>query len=156
MKRAITAILLVCLITALGCVKSTDTPNKEVTTLDLSLPTGASWDADAETDGIEVYIQPRNANDRIVEANGTLSAKLYESKYESLFSTERVKGDLVQEWSNISINKSDFSWNGILVRLEYTSGFKPKEVEYGWLEVTLSVDGKEFETERDLVRLDKS
>jgi len=123
---------------------ATEKANK-VTTISIFLAQAKNWDADAEIDGIELTLQPRDSKDDIVAIDGVLSARLYESDYSPNF--EPVKGKLIQEWNNIPINESDFSWNGVKVHLEYPKDFKPGENDKGWLELTFKTkDGKKFET----------
>jgi len=118
---------------------------KAVTTIDIGWPMAKNWDADPEVDGIEFGLTPKDAEDKMVETPGVVSAKLW---LERPF-PETGKGDLVQEWSNIQVTKDDYDWlMGVTIRLEY-KGFEPKEMQFGILEVSLvTPDGKSF-TARD-------
>ncbi|MBR9682554.1 MAG: hypothetical protein GOV02_02675 [Candidatus Aenigmarchaeota archaeon] len=123
-----------------------------VQTLELFLAMGKSWDADADPDGIEVTIMPKDRDDDLVKTAGTLSAKLYYREYDDEFNA--VKGDFIEEWTNIQVTKSDYGFMGAEIRLEYKSGFVPKGSDYGWLDVTLiTPDGKSFSAKYDIVML---
>ncbi|MBE9512948.1 MAG: hypothetical protein IMY77_02685 [Chloroflexi bacterium] len=99
-----------------------------------------NWDADPEVDGIEFNLTPKDAEDNVVETPGVVSAKLWLR----LEYPEARKGNLVQEWSNIQVDKDDYDWlSGASIRLEYKD-FQPKG-QIGILEVTLETpDGKSF------------
>lgn len=113
-----------------------------VVTVELMLPQGKSWDADPEIDGIEVYVSPKDANDKLVKAEGTLDAKLWTAEYD--YSTmERVKGDLIGEWSNVAVRSSNYDYLGSKVRLEF-SDYESSGLQTGILEVTFKTSGKEF------------
>jgi hypothetical protein len=112
-----------------------------------------NWDADPEVDGIEFHLTPKDAEDKMVETPGVVSAKLW---LKPSFLEEKEKGDLVQEWSGIQITKDDYDWlMGVTIRLEY-KGFEPKEMQFGILEVTLvTPDSKSFTARESSVMLAK-
>lgn len=114
----------------------------EVVTIDIGWPMAKSWDADPELDGIEIQLTPKDAEDRTVETEGVVSARLW---LERSFMEGGGKGDLVQEWSGIQVTKDDYDWlMGATIRFEY-KGFQPKRMQLGILEVTLvTPDGKSF------------
>lgn len=121
-----------------------------VTTLDIGWPMPVNWDADADIDGIEFQLQPKDAKDKMVETPCVVSAKLW---FRQSLLEGGGKGDLIQEWSNIQITEDDYDWWGATIRLEYM-GFKPEEFDYGILEVTIiTPDGKEFADQADSVLL---
>lgn len=125
----------------------------EVQTIDLGWPTPENWDADAETDGIEFNISPKDSKGDTVVTDGTINAKLYENVG---FAADQ-KGDLIQEWNNIKVSKDNFSFMGAKVRLEYKSGFKTTEpYAQGWLDITfVTPGGKEFNATQKNVFLEK-
>ena len=130
---------------------TTSTPT-QVATIDIGFPMGDNWDADPEVDGIEFHLTPKDAEDKMAETPGVVSAKLWlERQY-----PETGKGDLVQEWSNIQVTKDDYDWlMGVTIRLEY-KGFEPKEMQFGILEVSLvTPDGKSFTARGSSVMLAK-
>jgi hypothetical protein len=142
--------------TAPGNTQVQGSQNKtEVKSLDLFLAMGDNWDADAETDGIKLTLQPKDSKGNTVKANGTLSARLYENI--TGMSLDNKKGDLIQEWNNIKINKNNYEIFGVEVQLEYKPDFSPKaSYETGWLDITFKTeDGKEFSATKDTVFLKK-
>jgi len=114
----------------------------KVVTIDIGWPTPENWDADPDIDGIKFDLTPKDAEDRMVETPGVISAKLW---LEQSFLEGGGKGDLIQEWSNIQVTKDDYGWLlGATIRLEYEV-FQPQEMQFGILEVTLvTPDGKSF------------
>lgn len=125
----------------------------KVTTIDIGWPMSKNWDADPEVDGIEFDLTPKDAEDKMVETLGVVSAKLW---LEKSFLEGGGKGDLVQEWSNIQVTKNDYDWVwGVTIRLEY-KGFEPEEMQFGIFEVTLvTPDGKSFTARESSVMLAK-
>jgi len=119
-----------------------------VVSLDLfGFPIGKNWDADPEVDGIEVNIWPKDAQDKGVQALGTVSADLWLLK--SIFELE--KGELIQTWANIPVSKEDYGFiGGAILRLEYHA-FTPTGDQCGILEVTFTnPDGSFTATEEDI------
>lgn len=125
----------------------------EVATLNLWLASPENWDADAETDGIEVTISPKNSADRLVKENGTVSAKFYWD----IGLMDYKKGSLIQEWTDIPISEDDYDFRGAKVRLEYSPDFDLSKVDSfatGILELTFkTTDGSEFNAKDDSVYL---
>jgi len=119
-------------------------PTKVVTTLDIGFAMPKNWDADPDTDGIEFHLTPKDAQDKMVETPGVISAKLW-LQVTPPPSYSPQKGNLIQEWSNIQVTKDDYDWlMGATIRLEY-KGFQPTNMQFGILEVTLvTPDGKSF------------
>lgn len=123
---------------------NTITPNTAVQTLGIWLAKGGNWDADANYDGVEVTVQPKDSEDNIVKTDATVNAVLYKLVWDTN-KMENVKGDVIKNWS-VAIKENDFAWNGVTLRLDYPSEFIPKtSKDYGYLEVSLTTpDGKTF------------
>ncbi|MDO8625323.1 MAG: hypothetical protein Q7R47_04540 [Candidatus Diapherotrites archaeon] len=126
----------------------------QVKTLGIFLALAKSWDSDADTDGIELRVQPRDAKGNITTVNGTISAKLYQQ----LIGFGSEKGDLIQEWTNIPAREENYEYLGVVVQLEYEPDFKPEELPImlrsGILELTFKTeDGKEYSARDDYVSL---
>jgi len=116
-------------------------PAKAVTTIDIGFAMPKNWDADPDIDGIEFHLTPKDAEDKMVETPGVVSAKLWlQAQYPAT-----GKGNLIQEWSDIQVTKGNYDWlMGAKIRLEY-KGFQPTQMQFGILEVTLTTpDGKSF------------
>ncbi len=123
-----------------------------VTTLNIWLASGKNWDTDADVDGIQVTLRPEDKNGKIVQTDAIINAKLWYSKFDDDFN--RIKGKFIQEWSNITLSKDKFGLMGTEIRLEYKPDFKPKSMDTGWLEITMTTpDGKEFNARDDYVFL---
>jgi hypothetical protein len=106
----------------------------KVATIDIGWPMGANWDADADIDGIELYLTPKDSKGERVDTEGVISAKLW---LERSLLEGGGKGNLIQEWGDIQVKKDDYDWiGGATVHLEY-KGFKPEQLQLGTLEVTL-------------------
>jgi len=128
-----------------------------VQTLGLFLAQGKNWNSDPDADGVEVTIQPKDVNDDMVRAAGAISAKLWYSDLDSAFSN--VKGDFIQEWTNIRVSRDNYDFLGAEVRLEYKPEVKQsilshRKYQMGWLEIILTTpDGKSFTAKYDSVLL---
>lgn len=113
-----------------------------------------NWDADADPDGIEVTLEVKDRDGGGTTANGRLSAKLYSTTtdYETM---DKIKLDLLKEWDGIAIEKENYDWIGVKVRLEYGDMELPEDrYATGWLEITfVTEDGKEFNAQDDSVFL---
>lgn len=157
MNKAILLFALIGLIVLSGCTSKepvtagsdgfTETPEveAEVTTIAIGWGGGKNWDADAEDDGIEFRFEPKDSKDDIVKASGALTVKIYESNFESTFSFEKVRGDLIQQWDKIPISKYDFdSYSRLLVRLPYPANFDQKEYDRVWMEITFKTPNGEY------------
>ncbi len=119
----------------------------EVVTLDLFLPQMENWDGDAEVDGIEVTLQPRNKDDDIVKAQGTLTARAYTSGLDTS-TFKHVKGELLQEWKNIPVGQ-DYGFLGTKVRLEFAEDYVSIGTLY--VEFEFNYDGKTYNAVEDSV-----
>ena len=127
-----------------------------VQTVELFMATPDSWDADAETDGLELQVRPKDSTDQLVKASGTLSAQLYK-RADNALQPDAKKGELIQEWKNISINEENYDFWALKARLEYTTPIQADKYEMGWLEITFNTsDGKEFKAADDSVFLKKT
>ena len=148
MKRLIIGLIVVMLLVPFSCAPPAPAPmpapapTKIATILDIGYPLAQNWDADADIDGLELYLTPKDEEGIIVQAPGVVSAKLW---LERTFLEGGGKGDLVQEWNDIQVKKDDYYlWLGAKIRLEY-KGFRPKQMQFGILEVTfITPDGKSF------------
>lgn len=120
-------------------------PAKEVATIDLFSAKIDNWDADPEGDGIEVTINPKNKDDKQVEVEGILNARIY--KQELNYQTyEKEKTDLVKEWNGIPIG-TEYGFLGTTARLEFEDGFDYKKESglYGfYLEIEFVYNGKTY------------
>jgi len=156
MKRlAIIVILSSILLCSFGCAipkPSAPTDGGEGTTpsltgvayLDMDDACYRNTDADPKADELQVHIQPYGINDTPIDAEGVVSAKLWLAT--GLFKDVNKKGQLLQEWYGIHINKDDYGSQGALLRLEYNE-YVPEEGDYGILEVTFDTpDQKSFST----------
>lgn len=114
-----------------------------VQTLELYYAHAAKWTASADVSGIEVTLEPKDVNDKIVETDGTATIQLWNSTYKSISSMERVKSNSIQNWT-VTVSKDNYDYMGTKLRLNYKPGFIPQD-GYGWLEVMLTTpDGKNF------------
>jgi starvation-inducible outer membrane lipoprotein len=128
-------------------------PTTTVATLGTIFAITGNWDADAEDDGLELYINPKDAEDHLVAVDGVISATLWKRIREDPYSIEFVKGDVIKEWEGIEIKKSDFDFMGAEIRLEFDEDYTPEQYESGTLEVKLDVQGKTFEAVQESVLL---
>jgi hypothetical protein len=129
-----------------GCATPTTTPTSPSTTqvlvIDIGSPAAKNWDSDPEIDGIEFNLTPKDLQGKMAQTPGTVSAQLWLA--ESVIESGR-KGELIRQWSGIKITNSDYGTSsGARIRLEY-GNFRPAELQYGVLEVTLETpDAKKF------------
>lgn len=159
MKRlAIIVILFSILLASFGCAipkPSAPTDGGEGTTpsltgvayLDMDDACYRNTDADPKADELQVHIQPYGINDTPIDAEGVVSAKLWLAT--GLFKDVNKKGQLLQEWYGIHINKDDYGSRGALLRLEYNE-YVPEEGDYGILEVTFDTPDQKSFTAQDL------
>lgn len=114
---------------------------KEVATIDLFLAKMDSWDSDPSADGVEVTLQPRDKNDKSLEVNGVVNARIYTSELNT--STYKYeKSELVKEWNNVPVEKANYGFLGAKVRLEFDENFESASSYY--LEVDFVYNGKTF------------
>jgi len=161
MKAIIILALLVVLLTTLGCVKSADDADgmnlNEVEHLEIWSPAGANWDNDGETDGIEYHLQPRDSSGNIVKAAGTIEVQAWTTREQFIpgsFDTKLIKDKLIIQTEPIQLTRSSYAGNGSSGRVAYINDFIPTTYQMGWMEATLTVDGKEFVAIEKNVRLD--
>jgi len=127
------------------------TTSNEVTTLDIYLATGKSWDADADVDGLSVTVQPLDSEEKIVKTDGTYEATLWKHIQDANY--KNVKGDIIGSWSG-SVKSTNYKWNGIEMRLEYNQNVNIERHDTGWLELTFRTsNGKSFEAKDEYVFL---
>lgn len=142
-----------------------DIPPKHETSVQYLGETYASaknWDADAQIDGIEFRLEPKDTSDKLVSESGTLKAQLFQiayiKEYPSQLSTVSARGSLIASWENITVSETDYTaYSGAKVRLSYDSvNFDPRmlSLEYGWLDVTfVTPTNKTFNVTDGLVSL---
>ncbi len=119
-----------------------------VVMLDLWTASMKNWDEDPEADGIEATIAPRDKDDKMQYAVGVVNAKAYERNLNT--STYKYeKGELVKEWSNISITKDQYGFLGAPVRLEFDPSYAPADPLY--LEIEFVYNGKTYKAIKDSV-----
>ena len=129
---------------------------------DILYVSAKNWDEDAELDGLEFDLSPRDANDNSVSVEGTLTVKLIETvtDYEMYYDFESHDADELGTWSNIKINKENYGVLGATVRLSYddigyTPGKSGMSSKMGRVEITFkTADGKTFQTKYDDIFLD--
>ena len=126
-------------------------PPTQVVSIDIGWPSAKNWDTDADIDGIEVVLNPEDANKAVIQTAGVVSAKLW-SKQDYL--EGEPQGDPVQEWQNIQLAVKNYNYKfGATIRLEY-NGFTPSIYQMGTLEVTLQTpDGNIFSARAYSVKL---
>jgi hypothetical protein len=131
-----------------------------VTTIGTVYMLGKSWDADPEVDGLEFYLAPKDKDDSLVKADGTISIKLWKMvqvnfEYKCLKRAE----DLLDSWNNIVVSHNDYSIIlGATVRAEYKN-YDPTSDEYvfGCAEITFTTsDGKNFISLDDSIFINKA
>lgn len=122
-----------------------------------------NWDADAEIDGLEFTLRPRDLNDNMIPTDGTVKAKMWEYRcvdrdiiFEDVYCKKEDCGnnEPTENWS-IGIKKDGFGYSGTKIRLEYKEyNITDDEYKKGCLEIVLvTPDGKEFTVKKDTVFL---
>ena len=114
----------------------------EVTEIGFVVSASVNWDDDPEPDGVAFALRPQDAEGFMVEAEGSLSAKLWSQP--DVF-TEN-KGELIHEWNAMQVTRSDYSKKNLAatIRLEYED-YMPALGEWGILEVIFALpQGKNF------------
>ncbi len=115
------------------------------------LPRARNFDSDAERDGIDVVLSPKDAYGNLETTDGTINARIWRSAYD--VNGTRMHGDLIESWSGISISKSSYDDYGYRLVLPFRS-YVPQPNDYGFFEIALTTpDGKEFAAEEVLLSL---
>ena len=104
--------------------------------------------------GLEIMLIPRDSKGFVVEAEGTLNAKLW-LQYGS--GSEPILGDLICEWNNLQISKDDYTrFLGANIELIYTEVLDLWNA-VGFLEVTfISPDGSYLVNTYNSILISKS
>ena len=126
-------------------------PTQETTvqTLGEIFISAKNWDADAEIDGLEFTLSPRDKNDRLVMAKGVLDAKMWDNE---ICDTTQ---ESLEIWSlPVSEQNYDGIW-GAQIRLEYKNYvLNSDDFQRGCVEIKfVTNDGKEFTAKDDSVYL---
>jgi hypothetical protein len=119
----------------------------------------ANWDADVETDGICVQVQPLDTNGDVAAVSGTGAIELYAARQRKYHEAPQSGGwmtELMQRWS-ASVEPEQFGANGVLWRLPFAAEhpeFSSGVDNLGLVHVRLAVPGSGvFEQSLDGVRL---
>jgi len=114
-----------------------------------------NWDGDAEADGLEVTIYPKDDRDIFIKVGGKIEATLYKREFDSHYNVKR--GSWILRWTKyIAIDNCGFF--GCTIRLEREDLEEIDDKFYldniAILEVTLTTqDGKSFTATEDFVYL---
>jgi len=123
----------------------------KVAGLSTILPRARNFDTDAERDGIEVVLSPKDSYGNLETTDGTINARIWRSAYD--VNGTRMHGDLIESWSGISISKSGYDDYGYRLVLPFRS-YVPQPNDYGFFEIALTTpDGKKFAAEEVLLSL---
>ena len=131
----------------------------KMATLDMPFVVAKNWDADAEVDGLEATLEPKDAADNIVAVNGIISAVLWkvpdieldeatgEEVYVNCDEYTPRDRDIVGRWSGIKVSAEDIDpVFGVDARLGYPSNLSLAGSPTGYLKVTFTTeDGNSFE-----------
>ncbi|MFN0019614.1 MAG: hypothetical protein ACKVP0_15245 [Pirellulaceae bacterium] len=119
----------------------------------------ANWDADVETDGICVTVQPLDENGQLIPVSGTAVVELFAAQRRKFHEAPQSGGwmtELVQRWSE-TIQPERIGTSGILLRLPFSAlhpEFNPGVDDRGLVHVRLVVPGNGvFEQSLDGVTL---
>ncbi len=119
----------------------------------------ANWDADVETDGICVQLQPRDENGDLVAVSGTGEVELFAARQRKYHEAPQSGGwmtELVQRWTE-RVDAPQIGPSGILWRLPFAAvhpEFSSGVDDWGLVHVRLVVPGSGvFEQSLDGVRL---
>lgn len=119
----------------------------------------ANWDADVETDGICVQLQPRDENGNLVAVSGTGEVELFAARQRKYHEAPQSGGwmtELVQRWTE-RVDAPQIGPSGILWRLPFAAvhpEFSSGVDDWGLVHVRLVVPGSGvFEQSLDGVRL---
>lgn len=119
----------------------------------------ANWDADVETDGIMVQLQPLDENGQIVAVRGVVEVELFAAQRRKFHEAPQSGGwmtELMQRWTE-RIEPVQLGTSGILLRLPFAAlhpEFNREVDGWGLVHVSLAVPGSGvFEQSLDGVRL---
>lgn len=119
----------------------------------------ANWDADVETDGICVQLQPLDENGELIAVNGTGEIELYAARQRKYHEAPQSGGwmtELVERWTE-RVDAPQIGPSGLLWRLPFNAvhpEFSSGVDDWGLVHVRLVVPGSGvFEQSLDGVRL---
>lgn len=116
-----------------------------VVSLSTVLPRARNFDSDPEKDGVEVTVSPKDVDGNLVRTDGTVTARLWLSVFDS--EGNRVRGRLLETWNNMPVSKSGYGDYGYKIVLPF-SNYASQTNDYGLFEITLRTpDGKSFTAE---------
>ena len=125
---------------------SGDVQEEQAVTLGSIFVTAENWDADAENDGLEFTLFPKDADGDNVKVDGILNATLWRSTL-STQTFENVKVRIIKTWDSVQINKDDYDFVGVKVRLEFDEDYEPVGLQTGLLEIQLNTQGRSLKAE---------
>jgi len=121
----------------------------KIHTVKLLVSAAVNWDEDMEADGIQLLLIPEDTDGWPVRGDMIVAASLWSQP--DIYKIER--GDLIQEWQDISVTKHTYERYGeARIRLEYTS-YVPEPDEYGILEITVQTEDGRFFPFEEVLRL---
>jgi hypothetical protein len=167
-KKLLLLILVIICITPAGCASqlapvpaeltplppaspSPSGPPTKVVSIDIGWPSAKNWNSDADIDGIEVILNPEDANNEVAQTDGIVSAQLWPKQ---VYMEGEPEGEPAQQWQNIQVTVKNYNYkSGVTIRLEY-KGFVPSLYQVGTLQVILQTpDGKVFSTRAFSIKL---
>lgn len=119
----------------------------------------ANWDADLETDGLALFLQPLASDGSPLQATGTVEVELYAVQYRDFNSSPSAGGKSVERvgrWVQ-PISQASYSSRGAALRLAFQAvhpEFSTDRGVYGLVYVRLTIPGSGiFERTLDGVRI---
>ncbi|MEX0586420.1 MAG: hypothetical protein WD176_07240 [Pirellulales bacterium] len=142
-------------------VPDTFSPTAAVCALAIEASIG-NWDADAEQDGLVVRVQPRDEEDQIVPADGTLEVRLIGVSGERRASPTNLarardnQRPIIGHWT-VALSADQFGPHGAVVRLPFQAvdpQLDPHVRSLGTVQADFTVPGQDvFQARAELVRL---
>lgn len=118
-----------------------------------------NWDADVEADGLVIHLQPLDAWQETVAANGTLEVELHTLQARAFHHASNSRGRSVEpiiRWSQ-AVNLRDYRARGAMIQLPFQAAhpeFDDSLGAYGLVHIKFSVPGSGvFEQSIDGVRI---
>lgn len=119
----------------------------------------ANWDADVETDGLVIHLQPMDAWQQLIAATGTLEVEMYTLQARTFQHASQSRGRSVEpflRWTQ-AVNLNAYSARGAYVQLPFQAAhpeFDDSLGAYGLVHIKFSVPGSGvFEQTIDGVRI---
>jgi hypothetical protein len=119
----------------------------------------ANWDADVETDGLVIHLQPIDAWQQLVAASGTLEVEMYTLQARAFHHASQSRGRSVEpvlRWTQ-AVNLPAYTSRGAYVQLPFQAAhpeFDDSLGAYGLVHIKFSVPGSGvFEQSIDGVRI---